>query len=635
MTRRSKANLGKILIQAVLSVVIAAALACPALAAQPEKVTVRKAWPLFYGHLPDGKPFGQARQMLVRVSPSKAGGLRLGFFESAYFGTGSQWRAAGWMAGVVSALESGIPMSRWRISFDVPGRIDGPSAGGLMTAALLSAFYGQDLLPDATMTGTINPDGSIGPVSGIYHKLAGASQKGMKKVLIPAGLRMEKQPDGSVKDLYQRGRQLGLEVREVADVQEAYEQLTGRFLPRVKDHGKELKIPPKARKALEQTFLRWQGKFKDATGRMTQTASQVPKQYHPKLDIIWKGAHQLHSLALAARKMGNICAAAPLMFLAAVGADSGAHLSYLYIALEQGGKNGLLKVLRGYLIQQSFLDSFRRKLNAKPIKNLNELLALTEAYAYYGAAVGTHLYSSNLLKAADKLKNVPAMRIVETVTVGEALARNFFYYVDDLLLLGYGHQAPALSNLAGLIQWAKGMHLGAGANLGYIDRAIILPIAQRAKKDPGLVKQRIVGNDQQFQLANLCYQAVPIILGHAQPGPHQAAAILGAATASFAMSSLTVAKYYSLEAIPDKSGAVARIGRPKILKIMQQTSRKRLRQIILKCRKKGFQPIIPLYHYRAAEGLLALSQDPNDRLAALSEYWLAATLGSLVLGLDR
>ncbi len=244
------------------------------------------------------------------------------FFESEFFGVGSQWRAAGWMAALVAALESSRPLAQWRVSYDVPGLIDGPSAGMLMTVGTLAAMLGQPLLPGVSMTGTINPDGSVGPVSGIYHKLAGAQEKGLRKILIPAGQRREEQKDGTVKDLVARGNELGIEVREIADLEEAYRELTGQALHQAPDDGRVFQVPPKAQQALEQSYARWEGKLSDALNRMRQTASQVPPQFHPALDAAWKNAQAVRAKAMRAASRATFCAAMPLMFVAAVGADS-------------------------------------------------------------------------------------------------------------------------------------------------------------------------------------------------------------------------------------------------------------------------------------------------------------------------
>jgi hypothetical protein len=617
-----------------ISLLLGAA-ACKAEAQNPAPQS-RQVWPLFYGEGPDGKQFGEARPMRVRVELSEDGSARLGFFESEFFGTGSQWRAAGWMAAVVAALDSSQPLAHWRISYDVPGLIDGPSAGMLMTVSTLSAMLGQPMQPGVSMTGTINPDGSIGPVSGIYHKLAGAKAKGLRKILIPGGLRQEEQKDGSVKDLLERGRELGLEVREVNDLEGAYQELTGQALHQVPDDGRNFTMPPAAQKALGQSYARWEAKLGDALERMRQTATQVPAQFHPKLDIAWKNAQTMRARALQAKEQGNLSLAMPLMFLAAVAADTGTHLSYLYVAQARGGDQDMMRVFKGYLIKQEFLDGFQRKLNGQKIQNLNDLMALSEAYAYYNAALGTVLNTEEMLKNLPQLtQKAPLLQVVEVISLYEAMARNLFYFVDDLLLMGMGHPGPPLKDPQALVEWARGMHLAAGANLGYIDKAIIEPGAREAHVDAEALKQKLLAQDYQFQQAYLCYRAVPVLLSRVEPGPNQAAAVLGGATSSFVLSGLIVAKYYSLGALPDNTGRVGSIKRPQALKAMLESSRHRLRQTILAAQAQGYQPVMPIFHYLNGEGSNAITQDPNDVVNSLAEYWSGSTMGRLMISLGR
>ncbi len=594
----------------------------------------RQVWPLFYAEGADGKQYGEARAMQVRVEPSGGEGVRLGFFESEFFGVGSQWRAAGWMAALVAALESSRPLAQWRVSYDVPGLIDGPSAGMLMTVGTLAAMLGQPLLPGVSMTGTINPDGSVGPVSGIYHKLAGAQEKGLRKILIPAGQRREEQKDGTVKDLVARGNELGIEVREIADLEEAYRELTGQALHQAPDDGRVFQVPPKAQQALEQSYARWEGKLSDALNRMRQTASQVPPQFHPALDAAWKNAQAVRAKAMRARQQGNLCAAMPLMFVAAVGADSATHLSYLYLAQQQGGDQGMLKVFKGYLIKPDFLDSFQKKLNSQTIQNLNDLMALSEAYAYFNAALGTIIHTERMLNNLEKLtEKTPLIQVVQNITVYEALARNLFHFVDDLLLMGMGHPGRPLGDPQALVEWARGMHLAAGANLGYIDKAIIEPAAQEAQADAEALKFKLLAQDYQYQQATLCYQAVPVLLKRVDAGPNQAAAVLGGATSSFALSGLVVAKYYCLGVQPNPQGRVGEIKRPQALAAMLQSSRQRLRQTILGAEAKGYEPVMPIFHYLAGEGLNAVSQESDDQVNSLAEYWSGSTLGRLMTSL--
>jgi uncharacterized protein len=73
--------------------------------------------------------------------------------------------------------------------------IGGPSAGAVMALALTTALHNVrqpdspwTLDPDVAATGTINPDGTIGPVGGIPAKAEGAKEAGIKTFLYPAGL---------------------------------------------------------------------------------------------------------------------------------------------------------------------------------------------------------------------------------------------------------------------------------------------------------------------------------------------------------------------------------------------------------------------------------------------------------------
>lgn len=65
------------------------------------------------------------------------------------------------------------------------GNIDGPSAGSAITMAILSAIENVPLRQDYALTGEISLTGDVKPVGGINEKAFGASQAGMKGLLIP------------------------------------------------------------------------------------------------------------------------------------------------------------------------------------------------------------------------------------------------------------------------------------------------------------------------------------------------------------------------------------------------------------------------------------------------------------------
>ncbi|MEM1643691.1 MAG: S16 family serine protease [Desulfurococcaceae archaeon] len=122
--------------------------------------------------------------------------------------------------------------------------IGGPSAGALMTVGFISLLLNITLSPGVTMTGMINPDGSIGPVGGLREKIEASAGAGFKVFLIPFGQRIyteqvvetQKLPWGTIRrtiyrqiDLVDYGSKLGVKVVEVKTVREALTYFTNGY----------------------------------------------------------------------------------------------------------------------------------------------------------------------------------------------------------------------------------------------------------------------------------------------------------------------------------------------------------------------------------------------------------------------
>lgn len=65
--------------------------------------------------------------------------------------------------------------------------IDGPSAGAATTVATIAALENKIIRQNVIITGTINEDGSIGPVGGIFQKAQAANEAGAELFLVPGG----------------------------------------------------------------------------------------------------------------------------------------------------------------------------------------------------------------------------------------------------------------------------------------------------------------------------------------------------------------------------------------------------------------------------------------------------------------
>ena len=65
--------------------------------------------------------------------------------------------------------------------------IEGGSAGAALTIATIAVLQNKTLPSDVMITGTINPDGTIGPIGGVIAKATASKSVGAKLLLVPKG----------------------------------------------------------------------------------------------------------------------------------------------------------------------------------------------------------------------------------------------------------------------------------------------------------------------------------------------------------------------------------------------------------------------------------------------------------------
>ena len=115
--------------------------------------------------------------------------------------------------------------------------IEGPSAGAALTLATIAVLENRIVNSSVSITGTINPDGTIGPVGGILAKALASKDVGTELFLVPKGQGLQTgykplkqcQKIGLInyctieyeKESIDITGQSGVEVREVSTVQEA------------------------------------------------------------------------------------------------------------------------------------------------------------------------------------------------------------------------------------------------------------------------------------------------------------------------------------------------------------------------------------------------------------------------------
>ena len=171
--------------------------------------------------------------------------------------------------------------------------VGGPSAGAVMTILTYSVLSGKPINRSVMMTGTINPDGSVGQVGGVKEKMEAAISGGAKLFLVPPGQSVVTTYSYSYKkigpftvryitsqkvNLTKLAREkYGVAVREIGDIREALSYFLG-----VKISEKESVKPPYP-STIETVINKVNSRIKSETLRILGEASTRKSQANPLL----------------------------------------------------------------------------------------------------------------------------------------------------------------------------------------------------------------------------------------------------------------------------------------------------------------------------------------------------------------
>lgn len=176
----------------------------------------------------DGGVAGRSVRVLVKVVPNRSQTPSVNIVGTA----GEQWLPTLWRAAFVAAEATDSSLLDFEFSLRVDEAIDGPSAGLLTASTLIALLRGKQPLANTSMTGALNPDGSVGPVDDVLLRLREAATAGVKRFGFPSGSRQQLDGAGAMVDLLTEGQRLGVTVKELGSLDDAYLFLTGEALPR-------------------------------------------------------------------------------------------------------------------------------------------------------------------------------------------------------------------------------------------------------------------------------------------------------------------------------------------------------------------------------------------------------------------
>jgi len=576
--------------------------------------------PLWFAVGPEG-PFGGTSRLKVRVEPNPERELRVGFYEQEVAGSGPMWRASGWMASIMSAFVLGVDPAEYRYTFDVEGRIDGPSAGGLMTAAVFAVLLGDKMKEDVAMTGTINPDGTIGPVGGIPQKLEGAAEAGKTLVLIPVGLRysfdMAKQ---EWVDVVEHGRRLGIEVKEVADIYQAYPLLTGKALPKpegARDVRPEL--PPGA-------FDRVRAKAREWLARYMELRAD-----YDAIDDTFKIAETEDMMTLAdkcAQESEDYFGQGMMMsaYGEALEAASYASVGYEMASLNQvlvlsGFEAAISHVEARSAVETKILALLERFRVERP-RTLSDLVSLADAYGNLTTAMGLSRMAASIL-AREVETEEELLTDIYLATLFYALTDHMVEAAEDSTEIGMGFGEIELPGEEETARMAEVLRRASEANINYFETVVLDELAEQLGVHPNQLKAALVGQELDYTFALSCLDALPVVEEKFTPGPELNYAKLGSSLASYSYSSMLIAKYYSLQAEVDEAGEIAGVKYEKALIELFDFVERRARENIALAKSVGCEPVMAVLYYDFAKGLR--EGDMEDKLRAINFFWLAST----------
>jgi predicted S18 family serine protease len=569
----------------------------------------------------------------VRISPNDKGRASVGTTEQFAGGAGNQWKTATWLAAFSASQLTGRNLTDHEFLVGTGGHIDGPSAGMLMTATMISLLRGKTPRADTTMTGTINPDGSAGPVGGIVQKMEGASKDGIKRFGFPMGARNHQDlRTGRSVDLIEAGKEFGLEVREIHDVFEAYEFLTDDKLERPSALAEsEMDIDSETSARLRSKSEKWRarldseianiGVFARDLGDLKQRITPIAAQ----ADELFKKAKSLESSDYLAAAFESYVGAA---VLAGITKDAARFLQ----AAQKQDFDALVAQVRASASVKGQLSATiseaealaKRKTGGGQINTLRAYQSAVIADAYTSLADGAVETVDLLLDKRKKgtLKKEEEDKLPELMFQAityYSIAKTMLDVAEDQKDFGgeEGQAAPIAPESIGNFAAAYGS--AAGAVLQYLESLTLEDAAREAGVDKATAQQRFAANDDDYLIA---LRAVRLAEGITGTKNENNLLRLAAGSMAFLRGASLVNKYYSLGGVKDEQGTLTLTNR-KALSAQLDLGRQLAREAAAKAKKAaGYVPIAARIAYQL--GVAKREGDDDEKLQALQSFWESA-----------
>ena len=612
---------------------------------------------------------GGTSPVKLSTAPSTDGSVQIGIHEELPGGTGTQWRAGVWRSAfaAVSTLGKDLTDFTFSASFSASvnassgGYIDGASASGLMAAGFLAAITGARIDATATMTGTINPDGTIGPigpVSGIPEKFKGAVEQGKKRLGYPIGLRMARSAaTGELVDLVQLAKDFGVEAIEIADVHDAYELLTGRRLPEpVPVAEAEMALDDTTAKVLDAKYREWQKRLAEewATLLQLQQGGNLPRM----LLGMARHAQARGEDAEKLYKQGALAAAYGKMLEAWVFAASATDTFDILQKVQQGDVPAAVAALDQLdQLDRDTLELFKKLGAMRPTTMGGHMLMLS---AFQSALRGWSFqaFAAGEVKGARRYLEQLGGKRREELTTPAAAEALVAAVAPAIVLIGRTHAETRQAqqrleyeseqtvdytcSLPDVKRLSTSFQSASAAGVSYLDALLVEPMAKSYGVPLDAARVRLAMNEPDYLVAYMlsrlpAWDGMPQDLKQEWGEGSLAWNLMSLAASELAyfVSAELIAKHDSLQIHTDPfSGKSATVRHEQAFTSMLESARKAARARARAARiATGAIPVQAKLVYQQAS--VKQGGDVSDKIDALTLYWMASAYSRTAVMLAR
>jgi len=589
----------------------------------------------------------------VATAPAAGEALQVGPSDPA---ADARWRQGLWRAAFVAATALGKDLHDVTFQAVPASPAVGAAASALLAGGFLATMTGAKIDPAATLTGSLAPDGTIGPVVGIPEQFQGALAHGKTRLGYPSGMRFARSlATGKDVDLVQLARDHHAEAVELASVSDAYQLLTHQPLPTpVPVSEADMALDPDTLANLGTQYLAWQKRLADEWTQLLQLeqAGRLPAT----LGVIVRFARERSEEAEAMYRAGKLPAAYSHMLTAWVYAAGANHTYAVLTRLQAGDQSGALAALAATGPTEPGPSAVFTKLGARRPATLGGHLATLAAFQAALRGYSSHGFAGDAIRETTQFltswtgksaAELGAPSTAETVTNRVAPAVLMMLRTIAETAIAEQEQAfehdqgvpctcapPAVSRLAAVFQAES------AADLRYVDSLLIEPLAHSAGISLDLTRRRVAAVEPDYLLADA--------LSRAPAGglPHDLAASWGEGSASWSLltlagymvashsAALLIAKYDALIIHIADSGKVDAVEHPEAFRNLLANAKRRARASARAARiATGAIPVQAKLAYQLAGIEEAGSLD--DQLDALAELWTASEFCQVAVMLAR